>query len=550
MPESAPLTGGDPRSLGAHTLLGRLGEGGQGLVYLGQDHAGELVAIKALHGRFRTDTSARARMAREVAAAQQVAAFCTARVLDYDLDGDLPYIVSEFIDGPSLHDVVMREGPRTGTTLDRLAVGTATALAAIHQQGIVHRDFKPANVLIGPDGPRVVDFGIARAGDVGLEPITATGAVIGTPGFLAPEQLTGESLGPEVDVFAWGATITFAATGRLPFDGQTLPTIVNQVLNHPPDLGDLTGNLRDLIEDCLAKDPGDRPQARDLLLHLLGHTSGPAGTPAATPTTGTSRDLLRAGTRMATRVPPPSAAPPPLDPSPPDPPPYTPPPPEPSLAPPPAAPPAPPPMAPHAAAHPAPARPAPGPTVPPPPRGRVVRRLSGRPKPRRGRRSVGSVFAFGCVLSLVLLVGGCITVVAVVGARSAKTTAESAATPEPRATVPAGLSGVWKGTVRAGSRRWDATVTLRPGVHGGWTNYRAQADGKACGGRLTVIEGDDDSVVLTERITSGPCPTGRRLQLTGSDSGDGGEGGGEVVDVLRYRAKSGKRLAASGTLTK
>lgn len=163
---------------------------------------------------------------------------------------------------------------------------------------------------------------------------------------------------------------------------------------------------------------------------------------------------------------------------------------------------------------------------------------------------MGSIFAFGCVLTLVLLVGGCITVVAIVGARSAQNTAESAATPERSATVPAGFSGIWRGTVRAGRTRWDATVTLLPGVHGGWSNYRQKDGGKACAGRLTIVGGDDDSVVLTERITSGSCPTGRRLQLTGSGGGDGGGEDGEGVDALSYRAKSGKRLTASGTLTK
>ncbi|MGH3389418.1 MAG: serine/threonine-protein kinase, partial [Actinomadura sp.] len=277
MPDAAPLEPGDPASLGDFEVVGRLGVGGQGAVFLGRDPSGEQVAIKLLHTQMSTDSAARARFVREVEAAQKVAPFCTARVLESDVHGDQPYIVSEYIDGPSLHDVVARQGTIPARDLDRLAIGTATALAAIHEAGIVHRDFKPNNVLLAADGPRVVDFGIARTIDSQESKVTATGMVVGTPGYLAPEQLTGAPLTPAVDIFAWGATMVFAATGQSPFEADTLPVIINKILNSEPDLSALRNPLRDLVGQCLAKDPAARPPSHQLLLRLLGHAGAAPG---------------------------------------------------------------------------------------------------------------------------------------------------------------------------------------------------------------------------------------------------------------------------------
>ena len=187
MPGAAPLEPGDPASLGQYEVVGKLGEGGQGAVYLGRSPSGEHVAIKLLHAQMNTDSSARTRFAREVEAAQKVSPFCTAQVLDYDLHGRPPYIISEYIDGPPLYDVVLQEGAFQGASLERLAIGTATALAAIHEAGIVHRDFKPTNVLLAADGPRVIDFGIARALDAGG---TLTSTTVGTPSYMSPEQIS------------------------------------------------------------------------------------------------------------------------------------------------------------------------------------------------------------------------------------------------------------------------------------------------------------------------------------------------------------------------
>jgi serine/threonine protein kinase len=210
MPEAQPLRPDDPSRLGAYVLDGRLGEGGQGTVFLGTSPAGEQVAVKLLHAV--DDPMARSRFVRELAVAKRVATFCTAQVLDADVAGDRPYIVSEFVAGPTLQESVTREGPRGKGALERLAIGTATALTAIHRAGVVHRDFKPANVLLGSDGPRVIDFGIARALDV-TAPVSQ---LIGTPSYMAPEQLTDQAVGSAADVFAWGSTMVFAATGRLP----------------------------------------------------------------------------------------------------------------------------------------------------------------------------------------------------------------------------------------------------------------------------------------------------------------------------------------------
>lgn len=265
-PSVAPLGPGDPQWLAGHRVLGRLGSGGQGSVFLAEGAGGERVAVKVLHARFGADPKARARFVREAEAARRVAGFCTARVLAADLDGDVPYIVSEFIDGPALHDHLARHGPQSGGALERLAIGTLTALAAIHHAGIVHRDFKPSNVLLSPEGPRVVDFGIARLLDA---TVTLTSQVIGTPAYMAPEQLGGSAVGPAADLFAWAATLACAATGRPPFGTGDVAEIVTAVLDDEPDLAGLTGPLRPVVEACLAKDPTARPTAAALLTHLL-----------------------------------------------------------------------------------------------------------------------------------------------------------------------------------------------------------------------------------------------------------------------------------------
>ncbi|MEU9890475.1 serine/threonine-protein kinase [Sphaerisporangium sp. NPDC051011] len=288
MPEIGPLERGDPRQLGPFELTGRIGEGGQGVVYLGQDAAGERAAVKLLHVKFSGDRTARSRFARELKAAERVASFCTARVLGADLDGDTPYIASEYIDGRPLRQTVETTGPISGSALERLAVGTATALTAIHHAGIVHRDFKPDNVLMAADGPRVVDFGIARILD---STGTITSRAVGTPAYMAPEQISGGEVGPAADVFAWAATIAFAATGDVPFGGNSIAVVLNRVLNDDVDVSGLPDPLRGVVRACLSKAPAERPTADRILLRLLGHSEE----------AGASTAVLSQGAELAAR---------------------------------------------------------------------------------------------------------------------------------------------------------------------------------------------------------------------------------------------------------
>ncbi|WP_406318701.1 transporter substrate-binding domain-containing protein [Streptosporangium sp. NBC_01639] len=277
MPEIAPLEAGEPRRLGPFRIVGRIGEGGQGIVYLGVNESGERAAIKLLHVKFSGDSVARSRFAREARAAQRVASFCTAGVVGVDLEGDAPYIASEYIEGRSLQEAVETDGPLRGTALQRLAIGTATALTAIHQAAIVHRDFKPDNVLIAADGPRVVDFGIARIVD---STGTITSRAIGTPAYMAPEQISGADVGPHTDVFAWGATIVFAATGETAFAGNSIAVVLNRILNHEVDVGAMPEPLRGVVRSALSKSPAARPSAGQILLRLLGHPETVDASPA------------------------------------------------------------------------------------------------------------------------------------------------------------------------------------------------------------------------------------------------------------------------------
>ncbi|WP_067183255.1 serine/threonine-protein kinase [Microtetraspora niveoalba] len=278
MSRLSPLSQEDPRRIGDYLLEGRLGAGGQGVVFLATGPGGARVAVKLLHARLAGCD--RRRFAGEIQAVRRVAPFCTAQVLDADLAGDRPYIVSEYVDGVSLQEHVRTYGPRTDGALDRVAVGTATALAAIHRAGVVHRDFKPGNVLIGADGPRVIDFGISRL----LDATTTTGGPVGTPAYLAPEQLRGEPAGPPGDMFSWALTVAFAASGRHAFAAETYAAILARILYGTPDLGPLAGPLREIVVACLASAPGDRPGAEEVLGRLLGGGQA-AAAPGAVPVT-------------------------------------------------------------------------------------------------------------------------------------------------------------------------------------------------------------------------------------------------------------------------
>ncbi|MFI2652325.1 serine/threonine-protein kinase [Micromonospora fulviviridis] len=273
MPGTTPLSSHDPRTAGPYQLIGRLGAGGQGVVYLGRDGNGNRVAVKMINVDLRQSPRIKSQFAKEIEAARRVAPFCTAQILFAEVDADPPYVVSEFIEGPTLQRHVREQGPISGNALHRLAVGTATALTAIHQSDVVHRDLKPDNVILGQDGPRVIDFGIARALDVTE---TMTRQVMGTAPYMAPERFHNRGVGPACDVFAWAATIAFAAAGRPPFGNDSIVAVMNRVLHEPPDLHGLSDALDDLIRQCLQKEQDARPNAEQVLLRLLGHTARPS----------------------------------------------------------------------------------------------------------------------------------------------------------------------------------------------------------------------------------------------------------------------------------
>ncbi|MGN9781557.1 serine/threonine-protein kinase [Nonomuraea sp. ZG12] len=281
----------DPGTIGGYRVRGRLGAGGQGVVYLAEAPDGRPVAVKVL---LAADEEAAALLRREAEILPKIATFCTAQVLEVGTAGDAPYVVSEYVEGPTLQQAVAARGPLRGRELHRLAVGTITALAAIHRAGVVHRDFKPGNVLLSPEGPRVIDFGIARPAGVADVPGED---LMGTPPYMAPEQFRLGVGGPAADLFAWGSTMVFAATGTPAFGTGALPAIVNRIVNSEPDLGPLDDDLREAVAACLAKDPADRPAARQVLLRLLGR-------PAEAATDATSPQELTAGvTRASTTRP-------------------------------------------------------------------------------------------------------------------------------------------------------------------------------------------------------------------------------------------------------
>jgi serine/threonine protein kinase len=257
------LQDGDPGQIGPFKLVGRLGEGGMGRVYLGASPGGRRVAIKVVHPHYASDPEFRRRFAREVAAARQVGGFHTALVVDAGPDADLPWMATAYIPGPSLAEAIAQGGPLDETGVRKLGAALAEGLAAIHDCGLIHRDLKPSNVILADDGPRIIDFGIAKGED--FTSLTGSNAVIGTLRYMSPEQLQGQAQTQQSDIFALGSLLAYAATGRGPFDAPVIAAILYRIINDPPDLGPLVGDLREIIAGCLAKNPGDRPTPADLL---------------------------------------------------------------------------------------------------------------------------------------------------------------------------------------------------------------------------------------------------------------------------------------------
>lgn len=266
----------DPQRVGPYRILGRLGSGGMGWVYLGRSPSGRVVAVKVVRPELAASPEFRDRFAREVAAARSVSGAFTAAVVDADPRAELPWLATVYVPGPSLAEAVGQDGPLHEGQLRPLGAGLVEALQAIHGAGVVHRDLKPSNVLLAADGPRVIDFGISRIG--GSSNITRTGTVMGTPPFMSPEQMTGVRAGPGTDVFSLGGVLVFAATGHGPFgsgDG-----VAYRVVHGQPQLDGVPHALRGLIARCLAKPPAERPALALLLREFATEESaeGPHGT--------------------------------------------------------------------------------------------------------------------------------------------------------------------------------------------------------------------------------------------------------------------------------
>ncbi|WP_327045986.1 serine/threonine protein kinase [Microbispora sp. NBC_01189] len=267
-PGVRPLTVGDPVIIGGYLLLGRLGAGGMGVVYLAEHPGGGYVALKTPHPVHLSDPTLLARFAEEAGFSRRVEPFCTAAFVEDGFDGERPYIVTEYVPGPALSQVVTAYGPLTPDLAYGVALGAAAALAATHEAGLVHRDLKPGNVLLSPRGPFVIDFGIARDLDVAMSH-TQAGQIMGSPGWVAPERLRGRPAIPASDVFSWGCLVAFAATGLHPFGAGDPETLTRRILVEEPRISPVPGPLRDDVAAALRRDPAERPDAARLLASLL-----------------------------------------------------------------------------------------------------------------------------------------------------------------------------------------------------------------------------------------------------------------------------------------
>ncbi|WP_199860069.1 serine/threonine-protein kinase, partial [Thermobifida halotolerans] len=265
-PELRPLRPGDPARIGPYRVVGRLGQGGMGTVFGALDGRNTCVAVKVVHAEFAAEAEFRAGFAREVALMRRVGGLCTAAVHAADPDAERPWVATDFVPGRTLRAHVREHGPLEGDLLLGFAAGVAESLAAIHSTGVVHCDLKPGNVILAPDGPKVLDFGIARLADEGVR---AQGALFGSPGWMSPERYARHAPTPAADMFAWGGMVAFAATGRSPFGSGSTAELARRTLHDPPDTAGVPEELLPLVERALAKDPAVRPTAGDALRVVL-----------------------------------------------------------------------------------------------------------------------------------------------------------------------------------------------------------------------------------------------------------------------------------------
>ncbi|MGW6456524.1 protein kinase domain-containing protein [Streptomyces sp. NPDC055078] len=256
----------DPRVVGSFRLHRRLGAGGMGVVYLGSDRRGQRVALKVIRPDLAEDQEFRSRFAREVSAARRIRGGCTARLVAADLEADRPWFATQYVPGPSLHDKVNDEGVLRTAEVAAIGAALSEGLLAVHEAGVVHRDLKPSNILLSPKGPRIIDFGIAWA--TGASTLTHVGTAVGSPGFLAPEQVRGVAVTAATDVFALGATLAYAATADSPFGHGGSEVMLYRVVHEEPQLNGVPDALAPLLRACLAKDPEERPSTLQLSMRL------------------------------------------------------------------------------------------------------------------------------------------------------------------------------------------------------------------------------------------------------------------------------------------
>ncbi|MEU7283171.1 serine/threonine-protein kinase [Streptomyces sp. NPDC045431] len=256
----------DPRVVGSFRLHRRLGAGGMGVVYLGSDRRGQRVALKVIRPDLAEDQEFRSRFAREVSAARRIRGGCTARLVAADLEADRPWFATQYVPGPSLHDKVAEEGPLSAADVAAIGAALSEGLVAVHEAGVVHRDLKPSNILLSPKGPRIIDFGIAWA--TGASTLTHVGTAVGSPGFLAPEQVRGAAVTPATDVFSLGATLAYAAMADSPFGHGSSEVMLYRVVHEEPQLRGVPDALAPLVRACLAKDPEERPSTLQLSMRL------------------------------------------------------------------------------------------------------------------------------------------------------------------------------------------------------------------------------------------------------------------------------------------